>query len=117
VYVSRPEIHKRLMVLATASMLPPAVARFFFAVTVGIGPGLRPGLGPPRTLQGVLMPALIADALIVAGAIDDMRTRGRPHPVYVIGGALMIAIQVARVPVGTTPWWYAVADFLARFGG
>src|SRR3954463_9368804 len=60
VCVSRPEIHKRLMLLATVSMLPPAVARLFFAVSVGIGPGLRPGLGPPRTLAGVLMPTLIA---------------------------------------------------------
>jgi hypothetical protein len=117
VYVSRPEIHKRLMLLATASMLPPAIARLFFAVSVGIGPGLRPGLGPPRTLEGVLLPALIADALILAGAIYDMRTRGRPHPVYVIGGAIMIVVQVARLPVSTTPWWYAVAECLARFSG
>jgi len=115
VCVSRPEIHKRLMLLATVSMLPPAVARLFFAVSVGIGPGLRPGLGPPRTLAGVLMPTLIADALIVAAVIDDMRTRRRPHPVYVIGGAIMIAVQLVRAPVSTTPWWYAVADFLARF--
>src|SRR3954471_11378528 len=117
VCVSRPEIHKRLMLLATVSMLPPAVARLFFAVSVGIGPGLRPGRGPPRTLAGVLMPTLIADALIVAAVIDDMRTRRRPHPVYVIGGAIMIAVQLVRAPVSTTPWWYAVADFLARFSG
>jgi len=117
VYVSRPEIHKRLMLLATASMLPPAVARLFFAVTVGIGPGLRPGLGPPRTLAGVLLPTLIADGVIVAAAIYDTRRRGRPHPVYLIGGAIMIAVQVARIPVSTTSWWYAVADFFARFSG
>ena len=47
-YVARPEVHKRLMLLATISMIPPAIARLFFAVNVGIGPGLRPGLGPPR---------------------------------------------------------------------
>ena len=86
-YVRRPEIHKRLMLLATISMLPPAIARLFFAVSVGIGPGLRPGLGPPRTVESVLAPALIADALILAGVIYDMRTRGRPHPAYLIGGA------------------------------
>src|SRR5436190_6165856 len=67
--VSRPEIHKRLMLLATVSMLVPAIARVSFALRVGIGPGLRPGLGPPRTIESVLMPALIADALIVAGVI------------------------------------------------
>src|SRR3954469_4266878 len=46
-YVSRPEIHKRLMLLATASMLAPAIARVFFALNVGIGPRLRPCLGSP----------------------------------------------------------------------
>lgn len=117
VYVSRPEIHKRLMLLATASMLPPAIARLFFAINVGIGPGLRPGLGPPRTVASVLAPALIADVLILAGIIHDMRTRGRPHPVYLIGGGLLLAVQVLRGPVSTTPWWYAVADCLVRFSG
>ena len=117
VYVSRPEVHKRLMLLATVSMLPPAIARLFFAVSVGIGPGLRPGLGPPRTVEGVLAPSLIADVLILVAVIYDMRTRGRPHPVYVIGGALMLAVQVLRTPMSTTAWWYALADFLARFSG
>ncbi len=116
-YVSRPEIHKRLMLLATVSMLPPAIARLFFAVSVGIGPGLRPGLGPPRTVESVLAPALVADALILAGVIYDMRTRGRPHPAYLIGGAIVLAVQVLRIPLSTTPLWYAVADFLARFSG
>ena len=117
VYVSRPEVHKRLMLLATVSMLPPAIARLFFAATVGIGPGLRPGLGPPRTIESVLAPALIADALILAGVVHDMRTRGRPHSAYLVGGALMLGVQVLRGPVSTTRWWYAVAEFLVRFSG
>jgi hypothetical protein len=116
-YVSRPEIHKRLMLLATVSMLAPAVARVLFALSVGIGPGLRPGLGPPRTVASVLMPALIADALIVAGVIYDIRTRRRPHPAYLIGGGILLAVQVLRIPLSTTPWWFAIASFLARFSG
>ena len=59
-------------------------------------PAARPG--PPRTVESVLVPALLADALILAGVIHDMRTRGRPHPAYVIGGALMLAVQVLREP-------------------
>jgi hypothetical protein len=117
VCVSKPEVHKRLMLLATVSMLAPAFARVLFALTVGIGPGLRPGLGPPRTVASVLMPALIADALIVAGVIYDMRTRGRPHPAYLIGGAILLGVQVLRIPLSVTPWWLAIADFLVRFSG
>jgi hypothetical protein len=116
-YVTRPEIHKRLMLLATVSMIPPAIARLFFFVNAGMVPGLRPGLGPPRSVESVLAPSLIADVLILAGMLHDMRTRGRPHPVYLIGGAFMLAVQFLRVPVSTTHWWYAVADFLARFSG
>jgi hypothetical protein len=116
-YVGRPEVHKRLMLLATIVILPPAVARLFFAAAVGMAPGLRPGLGPSRTVESVLTSALIADALILAGMLYDTRTRRRPHPVYVIGGTVILAVQVLRGPVSTTRWWYAAANFLARFSG
>jgi hypothetical protein len=116
-FVRRPEIHKRLMVLGTISILPPAIARVMFALTVGAAPGMRPTGGPPRTVESVLASALIADALILAGVVYDMRTRGRPHPVYLVGGAIMLAVQVLRVPVSKTGWWHAIADALARFSG
>jgi hypothetical protein len=117
VYVKRPEVHKRLMLLATITMIPPAIARLFFAVNVGMGPGLRPGLGPPRTVESVMTAGLIADALILVGVIYDLRTRGRVHPTYVIGGVIIVALQVLRMPMSTTQTWYAIADFLARFTG
>ena len=115
--VRRLEAHKWLMLLATISVMPPAIARLFFAFSVGIGPGLRPGLGPPRTVESVMAPSLVADTLILVGLVYDWRTRGRPHPVYLIGGATIVAVQVVRDPMSTTQWWYAMADFLARFSG
>ena len=117
VCVSRPEMHKRLMILATVTILPPAVARLFFAVSVGVGPGLRPSGGPPRTVDSVLMSTLAADLLILAAIVYDVRTRGRPHPVYVIGGAIAVGVQILRGPLSTTVWWYATADSLARLAG
>ena len=117
VCASRPEVHKRLMVLATITILPPAVARLFFAVSVGIGPGLRPSGGPPRTVEGVLMSAIVADLFILAAIVYDVRTRGRPHPVYVIGGAIVLAVQILRGPLSTSQWWYALANSLARLAG
>ena len=53
---------------------------------------------------------------ILAGMIYDVRTRGRTHPVYVIGGVIIVAVQVLRMPVSTTQGWDAITDF-ARFGG
>jgi hypothetical protein len=115
--VKRPQVHKRLMLLATIAVMPPAVARLFFAFNVGISPGLRPGLGPPRTVESVMASNLAADMLILVGLIYDWRTRGRPHPVYLIGGVAIVGVQLLRDPISTTPWWYAMADFLARFSG
>jgi len=115
VYAARPEVHKRPMLLATISMIPPAIARLFYLVNVGMAAGARPGLGPPRSVDAVLSSALVADCLILAGVVYDVRTRGRPHPVYLLGGAAIITVQVLRGPLSTTPLWYSVADFLARF--
>jgi hypothetical protein len=116
-YVRRPEIHKRLMMLATITVLPPAIARMFYAVSVGMGEGLRPGLAGPRTVESVLMTGLLADVLIVVAMAYDWRTRGRIHPVYLIGGGTIVAVQFLRAPLSTTQWWYSIADFLAHFSG
>jgi hypothetical protein len=113
--IRRTEAHKRLMLLATISIIPPAVARVSFAVNVGVAPGLRPGLGPLRTAESVVASALIADVFVVIAMIYDWRTRGRPHSTYVVGAVILIAIQLLRVPMSTTHGWYSFADFLARF--
>jgi hypothetical protein len=115
--VERTEAHRRLMLLATISIIPPAVARVSFAMNVGMVPGLRPGLGPLRTAESVVASGLIADAFVVIGMIYDWRTRGRPHPAYVVGGLILLAIQLLRVPVSTTHGWDSFADFVARFAG
>jgi hypothetical protein len=114
---SRPETHKRLMALATISILPPAIARISFVMSVGIAPGLRPGLGPLRTVESVLASGLIADAFVLIGMAHDWLTRGRPHSAYVVGGVILVAVQILRVPMSTTHWWYGFADFLAQFSG
>jgi hypothetical protein len=116
-FVSRPEIHKRLMLVATAAILPPAIARIFFAVNVGIGAGMRPGLGPPRSVESVTLSALLSDLVILAGMFYDWRKRGRPHVAYIVGGGVMLAVQLLRIPISKTDWWNTTADFLARFGG
>src|SRR5258706_13406281 len=83
--VSRPDWHKRYMIVATSFILGAAIARIFFLVSVGGGgAGMRPGLAPPIPVLFALGPGLLAELLIVAGMVYDWRTRGRPHPAYVI---------------------------------
>lgn len=115
--IARPEAHKRLMILATLSLLQAAMGRIAFVVVTGGGPGLRPGLGEPPPLAIGLLPSLVPELLIVAGMIYDWRTRGRPHPAWLIGAAAITTVVVLRGFVATTPAWLATAQFLATLGG
>lgn len=112
-----PEAHKRFILLATISLLNPAIARIFFLLATGGGPGLRPGLGPPLPVGLALIPGLIGEVLIVAGVIYDWRIRGRPHPVWLVGAALMTGVMLMRGPLSTTPAWQAIASALTHMGG
>lgn len=107
---ARPEIHKRLVVVASIAILMAAVAR---VVRFALG---RAGLldGPPQ-IEFSILPALITDLLIVAAMVHDKRRRGRVHAVYWIAGGALLAIQLGRIPFSRTPQWQAVADWLLGF--
>ena len=113
--IQRPEWHKRLMILATVSLLQAAMGRVFFVLITGGGPGLRPGLGAPPPLSIGLVPSLIVELLIVAGMAYDWKTRGRPHPAWLIGVAVITAVILIRGPIAGTSAWLATADFLSSF--
>jgi len=107
--------HKRLMLVANANLIGAAIARFFFLALTGGGPGLRPGLGPPATTTTALIPSLLAYVVILIGMGFDWRARGRPHPAYVWGLGISVAVVVVRGPLSGTESWSAFADFLAGF--
>jgi hypothetical protein len=101
--VRRPEIHKRLMLLAGISVLDAAVARWFLTFLAPAGPP-----GPPP-VPVTIAPALAAYLLLVAAIVFDWRTRGRPHPVYVYGGMALVAVKVLNWPISVTPLWHSFA--------
>ncbi|MES2195246.1 MAG: hypothetical protein V4517_12570 [Pseudomonadota bacterium] len=102
-YVRQKEIHKRLMLLAGISLLDAAVARWFLTFLAPSG-----AVGPPPVLVTV-PPAFVAYLLLVVAIVHDWRTRGRPHPVYVYGGIVLIAIKLLNWPVSTTAAWHSLA--------
>jgi hypothetical protein len=106
VFVRRPEMHKRLMLLAAISLLDAAVARWF--LTFLAPPG---AIGPPP-VEVTIGPAIVASLLLVPAMLFDWRTRGRPHAVYVIGGAALLAVKLLNLPVSTTHAWHAFAGGL-----
>lgn len=114
----RADWHKRFMVVASAALLNAAIARFFFLVaTGGGGPGMRPGIGPVHGPETALVPGLLASCVILLGMAFDWRARGRPHPAYLWGLGIVVAVQIVRGPIGHTQGWLAFADFLTRFAG
>lgn len=115
-HVRKPEIHKRLMLLGAISLLDAPIARWFM-MAMGGPPPLVNGESPPPPVFVSVPPALVADVLIVAAIVFDWRTRGRPHPVWLIGGAVLLALQLTRIPISGLPAWDSFARGLAALGG
>jgi len=101
--IRRPEVHKRLMLLAGISLLDAAVARWFLTFLAPPGPP-----GPPPVAV-TLPPAFVAYLLLVVAIVQDWRTRGRPHPVYIYGGTALIAVKLLNWPISVTPLWHSFA--------
>lgn len=99
--VRRPEVHRRLMVLASFAIIGAAVVRLMRFV--------------PDTTQfeRALLGNAAVDALLLGVVLLDRRAVGRVHGVWIAGGAFLAANQVARALIARTDWWAAVTDRLA----
>jgi hypothetical protein len=92
--------HKRLMLLATVSILPAATARLPFDFIQQVGPLAFFGL---------------ADLFILPCLLYDLYTRGRFHPANVLGGLLVVASHPLRLVVGRTQAWLRFAEWLTSW--
>jgi hypothetical protein len=98
----RPDIHKRLMLLATVGALMAAP----LAHLLGRLPALRDT--PPVILIPLAM-------LYLSGAIYDKLTSGRFHPVSLWGGVVLLVWAQARAAVvGPSDAWHAFTAWLVR---
>ena len=94
-YRRQPEIHKRLILIATLELVTAGVAQI---------PGARS------------MPLffVLTDVGLVAILLYDVVTRGRPHAATVWGGLFLIATQFIRTTARATATWIAFARLLAE---
>jgi hypothetical protein len=116
VTIRRPQVHKRLLLLATISMLGAPIGRWFTLL-------FAPPADPASTQISVppvfvlIPPSLVADLLIVVAMAYDWRMRGSPHRVYLIGGGILLFLQLTAVPASNTAVWQAVAHGLGHLAG
>jgi hypothetical protein len=110
--VTRPEVHKRLMLVATISLLPPAIARL---IALGAGLPFTPGQSPPIVFS--LAPSFASDLLLIAAMVWDWRTHGRVHRSYLAAGSCLLALQIVRVPLASSAPWQEFTRWLQAFGG
>ena len=95
-YRSRRDTHRTFMLLASLSMLPPAIARW---------PGVN--LDPARVTP-------IMFAFVAAVPIHDLIVRRRIHPASLWGGVGLLSSLPVRVAVAHTEAWHNVAGWLTR---
>lgn len=110
----KPEIHKRLMMLAVISLMDAPLARM---IGLNFLPPPPPGPAAPAPVVLAVMGGLAAFVFILIAIVYDWRTRGRPHPVWLWGGAAYLAFELTRVPISETAWWMGAATAIGNLGG
>lgn len=115
--VKRPEWHRRFMIIGTVCLVQAALARVFFLISTGGGPGMRPGLAPTPPVSVAAVPALLLELIIVAGMIRDWRVLGRVHPAWIVGFVAITSFELVRLPISTSAAWLGFADWAAHIAG
>jgi hypothetical protein len=91
-----PDVHKRLMWLATAALTFPAVTRLPYA----------------RGRVPVIFAVFLL--ILLAAPIYERVTRGRMHPVSKWASVAVFLTVAIRLPFGRTALWHALANWLVR---
>ncbi len=93
----RPDIHGRLMLLATLGILTPAIGRIPLGAIQHGGPPVFFGLA-----LSIVLGCIVADTI---------RNR-RLHPAFAWGGALIVAMLPLRLFIASTQAWTQFASWL-----
>ncbi len=97
------EIHKRLLLLATISVLAPAWLRFRH---------LLPAIPHP-----FIVFSIVADSILLLAIAQDLRVRGRVHPAYLWAGGAMVAVHVTELLASGSALWLRTARLLLGESG
>jgi hypothetical protein len=90
----RPELHKRLVLLATIAILTPAIARFGFVH------------------QRPVIALALTNLFVLVAIAYDWRSRGRVAPAYLWGGLAIALSGPLRILIGRSGAWHAFGAYL-----
>lgn len=101
-YRRRPELHKRLMLLAMVAIIWPAFFRFrhYF-----------PSVARPEFIFGFVLP----QSMILAAILWEKLTIGRVHAVYLTVGVALIVENFVEFYLFDSSGWRVLANWLAGF--
>jgi len=98
----RAAVHKRLMVLAMIAVLTPPSSRVLTML----------GLREFWVYLVPVIPALFTGWCL----IHDWKRHGKVHPVFLIGGLVIVALWPFRLLAGHSEWYRPVGEWIARVG-
>lgn len=104
----RAEFHKRFMLLATMSLIGPALARIATRAMLAFS---SPGTAFV-SVPGAIAALVLVDLFLAALVIYDLRTRGRLHPATLWGGGFLLVSQPLRVMIAYSQPWQDFARML-----
>jgi hypothetical protein len=93
--------HKRLMLLASISLLGAPIARITAMV-----PQLP-----------IWLDAVVATGFTIAMGYWDFETRGKVRPETLYGGPAIVLLTLAALPIGSTAAWQNIALWMMSFTG
>jgi hypothetical protein len=95
----RADYHKRLMVLACLSILPPGIDRLPFHLI--------------ETAERLTLYGLMDLCVVICITYDTFKKR-RLHPAWVWGGALIVSLQILILMVRHTAAWLRIAQWMLK---
>jgi hypothetical protein len=96
----KPEYHRRLMVFAMISVLGPPIARLLMLFHAG--------------RYFLIVQSGIAVVLVMWCLINDWRKQHIVHPIYVVGGLVVVLSWPLRIAIGQTETWMNISGWLMR---
>jgi len=96
----RAALHRRFMVLGMIASISPATARVLRLLDV-------------QDYRNLLIPA-VAALFVAACLVHDWRKHRIVHPVYAIGGLVIVASWPLRLMIGHSAWYFPIGEGVAR---